>query len=125
MRALLPVLLLLLAWGGLPGRVLANTGAGTGTPCVHSPSGSVLIGGDTHSHALLGVESASRSIACLRGERGMEAPSRPGITDQAVASGFPTDGWAPVKHAGLCRGRQKPRYSLTAFGKLTRPPAGA
>ena len=125
MRALLPVLLSLVAWVGPPGRVLANAVTDTGTLCCCPATGSALIGGDTRSHALPGEGSAGRLIACLRGTPDMEAPSRPGITDQAVDGWLPSDDWAAVKHAGLCRGRQKPRYSLTAFGKLGGPPVGA
>jgi hypothetical protein len=117
-RALLPLLVFLVAWAGLHGSVLTSTVTDTGTLCCCPATGSALIGGDTRSYALLGEVSAGRLTACLRGERGMDAPSRPGITDQAVAGGFPTDGRAPVKYAGLFRGRQKPRYSLTAFGRL-------
>jgi hypothetical protein len=117
-RALLPLLVFLVAWAGLHGSVLTSTVTDTGTLCCCPATGGAPIGGDTRSHALLGEGSAGRSIACLRGERGMEAPSRPGITDQAVTGWLPSDDWAAVKHAGLCRGRQKPRYSLTAFGEL-------
>ena len=121
----MPVLLSLVAWVGPPGRVLANAVTDTGTLCCCPATGSALVGGDARSHALLGEVSAGRLTACLRGERGMESPSRPGITDQAVTGWLPSDDWAAVKHAGLCRGRQKPRYSLTAFGKIPGPPAGA
>ena len=121
----MPLLLFLAAWVGLHGRVLASTVTDTGSLCFCPATGSALIGEDTRSYALLGEGSVGRLTACLRGTPGMEAPSRPGITDQAVDGWLPSDDWAAVKHAGLCRGRQKPRYSLTAFGELSGPPTGA
>ena len=118
--ALLPVPLPLLAWAGLPGRAPASAAAGTeaGAPCFCLPTGRALGGADAISYARLGEGAAVRSPARLRGGPGTESPSRPGIAGHVVAGCLAADGWAPVKHAGVCEGRQKLRCSLTAFGKI-------
>ena len=121
MWALLPLLLLSVAWGGLPGRVLANTGARTGTPCVHSPSSSVLRGGDAlpcplHDRAAdMPLGSVPRSMLSKHLSLFVAAA-------QAMPSCCPVGGCIRLKYGGICRGDQKLGRVDTAFGEIAGAP---
>ena len=130
MRALSPVLLVLATWAGLPGRILASTGAGTGTSCFYLPTGNALSSRNTPSHAQMGED---RPLDSLPGSTLASCKSLMSMAGQAMPSCHPADGRIrpakgriSLKYGGIGgKGARKPRYTHTAFGKIPRAPLRA